>query len=151
MASLDFSEYKKIKTMDFYPLWLYAIFLLVIKKLFNYDDEKFEKLGSLGAKFSLIIRIAMKYFVSLDRIFKGALTLWKMYYTVGDLKIIEYDKEKKYAIGRLENFRFTPLHCPILKGYLSGMIGMVIKSPVSCEETKCLFQGDEYDEFLFKW
>ena len=38
-------SYSRIKTMNFYPLGLQAISLLIIKRLFAYDNEKFQELG----------------------------------------------------------------------------------------------------------
>jgi hypothetical protein len=150
MKELGF-PYKKIKIMSFYPLGLLAVALVVIKRLFNYDDKKFQEMGKFESKSSLIIRLFMKYFVSLDRIAKEAPRIWREYYTVGKFKVVEHDEDKKYIILRLEEFMFHPILCQVLIGYFLSIIKMVVKSEPICEETKCLHCGDKYHEFLVKW
>ncbi len=144
-------EYKKLKSMKFYPVGIQAIIVLVMKKLFNFDREEFQKVGEFSAKIPLIIRIFMKYLVSIEAVAKEAPRMWKRYYTVGELKIIELNKEKRYAILRIENFHLTPILCETFKGYFRGMVQIVVKSPTTCEETRCVHKGDEYHEFLVKW
>ena len=77
--------------------------------------------------------------------------MYKKYFTTGSLKIVEYDKERKYIVGRIENLRTYPTHCQYLMGYFSSLIEMVTKKVVVCEEIKCIYSGDKYHEFLVKW
>ena len=60
-------ERKKIKPMDFYPLNLHGTIQMVIKRLFNWDDEKFQEMGKFEAKVSLITRLYMGYFFQLTK------------------------------------------------------------------------------------
>jgi hypothetical protein len=93
----------------------------------------------------------MKYFVSIDRLIDQAPKIWNKYYTIGNFKIADFNKEKNYTILRIENFNLHPLHCLHMRGYCSNVIKMVVKRNVSCEETKCIHKGDAYHEFLMKW
>lgn len=151
IVGLGYPEYRKIKPMSFYPIGLYALTLLVVKRLFNFDNEKFEEMGRFNAKMSIIIRFLMRFLVSVDRAAKEVSAMWKRYYTVGNLRTVEYDEQKRYAILRLEKFRLHPLHCQISKGYFSTILKIIVKSSVTCEEIKCVHRGDEYHEFLMKW
>ncbi len=152
VANLGFPiKFNEVKSMDFYPLYVEAVMLVAIKKLFNYDEKKFQEMGRFESKLSLIIKLFIKYFVSLERAIKVAPRMWRENYTVGNLKVAEFDEEKKYALLRIENFRFHPLHCQDLKGYFSGVIQMIVGKPVTCQEMKCIHRGDEYHEFLMKW
>lgn len=144
-------EFDKVKPMDFYPLGYIGLTQLIIKKLFNYGDEKIKDLGRSEAKVSLIMKLFMKYFVSLDRVSKEVPKMWRKYYTVGDLKPVEMNEEEKHAVLRLENFKVSPIHCLNLLGYFSAVLQMVVNRPVKAEETKCVFKGDEYHEFLLTW
>jgi hypothetical protein len=149
---LDFlPNQKEITKYKDYPVWLIVVYMLIGKRLFNWDDEKFQEMGKLTLRSPFIIRFFLRYFVSLEKIAKEAPKMWRTYFTVGDLKTVEYDEEKKYIVLRLENFRLHPLHCQFLKGFFSSALQMVIREEVSCEETKCVYRGDEYHEFLFKW
>ena len=142
---------KNIKAMKFYPLGLEASTLVAVKRLFNYDDKKFQDLGRFAGKFSIVIRLFMGYLVSLDKIAKETLIMWRKYFTIGDFDIVEINKEEKYVILRIKNYYLHPIHCQILIGYLSSILQIVVKNPVTCKETKCTFQGDEYHEYLLKW
>lgn len=141
-----------MRSMDFYPLGLLAVNMLAIKRVFKYDDKKFQEMGSVEAKTSsLVIRLFMKYFVSIDLAAKKAPEMWRKHYTTGDLKVAELNKEKKYIVLRLENFSCHPLFCQDLVGYFPSIVEMVVGSDASCEETKCVHRGDEYHEYILRW
>lgn len=144
-------KYKEIKIMDFYPIGLEAVALLAIQKIFNFDEEKFEEIGIFQSKISLIIKLFMKYFGSIKMVIQRAPEIWRKYYTVGNLRIVEFDEDKGYAILRIEDFNIHWLHCRHIKGYCYNVVKMIVKKPVTCQETKCLSFGDKYHEFLLKW
>lgn len=144
-------KFREVKATTSYPFGIEAVVLLAIKRLFNYDDERFQEMGRFHTKMSLIIRLFMKYFVSLEKVSKESSQMWRRYFTVGDFEIVEIDKEKRRIIFRVKNFQFHPLHCQILKGSISVIIQMIVGHKVTAEETKCIHRGDEYHEFLLKW
>jgi len=144
-------DYKKIKMMDFYPIGLYVVTLVAIQRIFNYNDQELRELGRFHAKIPTIIRIFMKYLVSLDILTKAAPLMWKRYYTMGSLTVLEVNKEKKYVVLKLEGSNVHPFTCQTRMGYFSNLLETVIKSKVSCEETKCVHRGDDCHEFLLKW
>jgi hypothetical protein len=144
-------KYKEIETMDFYPIGLGATLLLVIKEFFNFSEKDIEKRAAFLVKFSIIEKIFMGYFSSLDLIAKQVPDMWRRHYTVGDLEMSEYSEEKGYSVLRLRNFKIHPIYCTILKGYFAKITELIVKSPAITKETKCMFQGDEYHEFVTKW
>ncbi len=151
MASLGCSvKYSEVKTMKLYPIGLEKVALLVFKELFNYNDEFYE-MGRFVSKLPLVIRLFLKYLGSAKMIKNEVSKMWERYYTVGNLSVIKYDEDKKILIGRLENFDQCPSHCKIAVGYFSSMFQLMVKQAVVCEETKCIYRGDEYHEFLLKW
>jgi len=152
MAELGYPiKHREIKATNFYSIGLDNLLLLSIKKLFNYDDKKFREIGEFQAKSPLIIRLFVKYFISLEKAVKAAPQMWRKYFTVGNMKMVDFDKEKKHVILRLENFRLNLPHCQLIIGFISALIKIIVGSKVICEETKCIFRGDEYHEFLLKW
>jgi hypothetical protein len=146
-------KYKEIKTMAFYPVGLRALSLLAIKKVFNFDEEKIREIGLFATKVSLIVKLFIRSFLSVERVFfKEAPRLWKKHWTAGELDPIVLDEEKKYGILRLKDFSLHPIFCCFLEGYFAGVAQMVIKSlQITCQETKCTFRGDEHHEYLIKW
>jgi len=151
ISDIGYPEYRNIKPRKFYPIGLYTLTLIVAKRVFNWDDEKFEEMGRFNAKMSLILRILMRFLVSLDVAAGKVPIMWRRYYTVGNLRTMEYDKEKRYVILRLEDFTLHPFHCKLQAGYFSTIVQIIVKDIVTCEETKCVHKGDEYHEFLLKW
>jgi hypothetical protein len=146
-------KYQEIKTMFSYPVGLRVISLLAIKKVFGYDDKKIEEMGLLATKRSLIVKLFVRYFLSLQRVFsKEAPLLWKQHYSIGELIPVELNEEKKYAILRLKDFNVHPVLCRYLGGYFCGIVQLIVKSSqIDFEERKCTFRGDEYHEYLLKW
>jgi hypothetical protein len=152
IAELGFPLKKKdIRPMKFYPIGLNIISTLLIKELFNFTEKDFERMGIAEVKFSLMAKIFMKYFVSPELISKQIPKMWRKYYTIGDLEIPEYSKENKYIVLRLKNFKINPIFCNTYKGFFSKVAQMAVKSPVVVKETKCMFKGNPYHEFLLTW
>ncbi len=144
-------EFKKIKTMNFYPLGLKAIVLLSIKEVFGFSDHDVSKMGEFQSKLSLIIKTFMKYFFSLQKMAQKSQELWSKYYTVGTLTVLEVNEKERRGIMRLENFKLHPLHCRLLCGFFGSIVKMIVRNPTTCKEIKCIFKGDDYHDFLIKW
>jgi len=147
-------NYQKIKSMDFYPVGLRVLSLLAIKKTLNFDDEKIKDMGLVATKKSLIIKLFVRYFLSVERVFfQEAPRIWQKHWTRGTLVPVELSEEKKYGLLRLKDFDLHPLYCSVyLCGYFPGILQMLVKSPkITCQETKCSFKGDGWHEYLLKW
>lgn len=152
MAELDFPlKHKEIAPMDFYPMGLGALSLLAIKEVFNFDEKDLERWGAAVVKFSLIMKIFMKYFGSLKLIAQQVPKIWQKHYTIGALEMPDFSEEKRYVILRVRNFQIHPIYCLIHKGYFTKVAEMVVKASATCKETKCVFKGDKYHEFLLTW
>ncbi len=152
MVSLGYPiKYREMEALKFYPLGLLIVMLVAIKRLFNYSDEKFQEIGSFYVKVSMLIRLFLRYFFSVEAVIKKLPDMWRKHLTVGDLKSVEYSSTERFIILRLENYKGHPLHCQILRGYLSAALQMIVGNKPVCQETKCVFRGDEYHEFLLKW
>ena len=144
-------RYKDIKAMTFYPIGLEAITELALERVFGFGKEEFKKLGEFSPKSAVVVRLFMKYLFSINSLVKGIPKMWKIYYTVGNLKVVELDKEKRYMILKLENFRLHPNECQVCLGYFPTVLQMVTGKKTTCKETKCVFKGDDYHEFLLEW
>lgn len=150
MAKLGF-PYKEIKNMDFYPIGWLGVALVVMHKLFGFGEKEFQEMGKFEAKSSLVIRLFMKYFVSLERVKKEAGRMWREYYTVGKLEVTELNKKERYILVRIENFKLHPFLCEVLKGYLMSIVKMIVNLDTTCKEEKCVFKGDDYHQFRVSW
>lgn len=146
-------KYNQIKTMDFYPVGLRVLSLLAVKEVFNFNDEEIRKMGTFATKVSLIIKLFMKYFLSMRRVvMKESPKMWSKHWTVGKLVPIRLDEKQKYAVIRVEGFDLHPIYCTYLEGYFAGIVEMLVKeSKIDSQETKCALKGDPYHEFTVKW
>jgi len=145
-------EYEKIKATDWYSVGLRAISLLIIKKVFNWSDKEIESMGNAAPKYSFIVRLLMKYFLTLPMSYKQGPNYWKKHYTVGKLETPDYDLQRKYYVVRLKDFKIHPILCHYLGGYFVRIGQLVLRgSNFRFKETKCQFSGDPYHEFVVRW
>jgi len=152
MAELGYPlKFEEIETMGFYPIGLDALSMAVISEIFNYDEQKFFEVGSTAPKFSIFLKVFLKYFISPEQAIQEASKMWRQHYSVGDLIVTEFNEEKGYTVLRLENFKHSKIHCYNLLGYFSKILEMIINTKVFTEERKCVFSGDSYHEYFLRW
>ena len=144
-------EYKKISSLNFYPLGLRALSLLAAQKVMNLSDEGIKEMGTSAPKTSLILKLFMQYFLSIRRTFNEMPNIWGKHYTIGKLIPLSMDEENKTASLRLEDFHLHPIFCQYATGYFSKIIEIVVKSPAKCKEVKCFFHGDKSHDFFMRW
>lgn len=146
-------KYREINAMSFHPVGLRAISLLMIKKVFGFDNKEIEKIGTFATKVSWVVRLFVRYFFSTEKfLLEKAPKMWRTHWTEGDIIATEVNEEEKYAVIQLKNFNLCPTYCSYLKGYFSGILRLTTGSPnITIEEVKCFFRGDEYHEYLIKW
>jgi hypothetical protein len=144
-------EHETIKVMDFYPVGLWGLYLLVIKRLFYYQNEQIQEIGKSNAKLSLLIRLFMKYFFSPEKVIKKVPEMWQKYYSIGSLSVTDYNEEERRAVLRITNFSLHPVWCQDIIGFFSSMVQMIVGDEAQCQETKCTHRGDKYHEFVVTW
>jgi len=144
-------KYEKIKTTEWYPIGLRAISLLAIKEVFSWNEDEITKMGNSAPKYSFIVKMLMKYFLSPERTFDESPKYWEKHYSIGKLEPYKYSLADKMYILRLHDFKIHPLICAYLKGYFVKIGQFTQKAKLSSEETKCVFKGDPYCEYILKW
>ncbi len=148
-------DYENIKATGWYSLGLRVISLLVIQKVFDFGAKDIEDMGNVAPKYSFIVKLLLKYFISFPITYKKSPVYWEKHYTVGELETPEYDlkKESGYGIIRILDFKIHPIMCVYLGGYFTRMCQMVLKNAKNFkwQETKCMHKGDPYHEFLVTW
>lgn len=146
-------EYLKINPWAFVPGGLKAISLLAIRDVLNFNEEKIVAIGSAAPQRSFIIRLSLKFFADISRfIFQESSRVWRKYWTVGNFVPLECNEKEKRVRVRIENFKLHPIYCHYLRGFLSALphIALSGKNPKTIE-TKCVFRGDPYHEFVVGW
>ena len=143
-------SYKQVKATDWYPISLRLASLLVIKNVFDWPDSEIRKMGNTAPKFSFIVKFLFKVFSFLDKFVKQIPKFWEEHFTIGEIKVKEFDEKNKELIISVENVKFHPLFCLYLEGYCERILQFVVSDPV-CRETKCVFKGDSCHEYTFTW
>jgi len=145
-------EFNKIKIGEWYPEALSVSIILVAKDLFNWTEKDIFEMGNSAPKYSFISKIVMRYFLSLEKIIKEIPNYWKSHFDFGELESYKFNEKEKYLILHEKGYKFHPLLCIYHSGYFLRIAQFAIKSKeITTEETKCMFKGDPYHEYIIKW
>lgn len=146
-------NYRNPQGTDWYPVGLRVISLLLIKDAFNWSDKEIKEMGNTAPKFSFIIKILTKFFISIRKIVEKSPDTWdKHYRDFGKLEGVKVDEKNREAILRLSNFQVHPLFCLYLEGFFARVASLGLPNKkVECKETKCVFNGFPYNEFKITW
>jgi len=145
-------KFKEIQSLDWYPQGLDILKILVMKEVFNWTDKDIFEMATLAPQISFLVRMLIKYFISPKKSFEQSPNYWRQHFDTGELEAHKSSEQKKYFVFRVKNYKTHPIMCVILAGYFLQMSKYVLKSKeVTIKETKCIFKGDHYDEFIVNW
>ncbi len=143
-------KFKKFETMDWYPEGLSVLIILITKELFHWKGADVFEMGNSAPKYSFIVRILIKYFLSLRDSFERAPEYWEKHFDFGVLENVEFNEEKKYIVVRKKGYKFHPIMCVYHQGYFLRIVQSVLPK-AKIEETKCVYKGDLCDEYKMSW
>jgi len=150
LTKTDFN-FDKIGRFSWIPLKLCIISVLVAKEEFNLTDDDIFQMGAATAKVSFILRL-VSYLNQAEEVLKRAPSYWKRYYDFGSMEIIEFDRDKKNIIVRLNDFSFHPIWCLYTAGYFLTVVNFFVKGKnMKIKETSCSHKGSNYEEYLTTW
>jgi hypothetical protein len=138
---LDFS-YKDINNIKWYPVGWRIASLLAIKDIFNFTDQDISDMGYSAPKNSFIVKIIMRYFISLEKTFAEASKYWQKHWTVGSLVAKKIDLKNKYLILEVRDFQANPILCTFWLGYFRAITESMLRNiTVTVVEKKCMGKG----------
>ncbi len=145
-------EFSKIKPLEWRKEAESALTLLVAKEVLNWDDEKIFYVGWCAPRKSFIIKFLIRYFTSIERVFRDAPKYWRKHVDFGELVPVKIDTQNKFISIRVLNHDFHPVICIYWRGYFTSIAQLSLpKGEVWVEETKCIYRGDEYHQFEINW
>jgi hypothetical protein len=144
-------NFNKIKVYDWYPASLALLVIITAKEIFNWDDSVIEESGSFTIKNSLVVRVSLKYFVSLEKLFQLFNQFWDKNYDFGKIEIAELNRKDKFFRLQVKEYDLHPINCIAFRAIGREMVGYVTRKKVTIEETKCIHKGDDCHEYLVKW
>jgi len=143
---------KEINSFQMYPNYLGALFIVIPHEIFDWTEDDVFEMGYEAPRRSFIIKMLLKYLVSVEKLFQEASTYWEKHFDFGSLEAAELNQEEGYMIVRIHGYHFHPLVCTFHAGYFKGVVGFCVKEKeLSVEETKCNHRGDDYHEFIIRW
>jgi len=144
--------FKDVKPMEYYPEGLSVLIILLAKELLNLNDEDIFEMGKAAPKLSFFIKILTKHFLSIKKCFEESPGYWQKHFDFGRMEIVELNEAEKYAIFRVRDYKFHPLMCVYHRGYFLQIAQLAVgRQTVTIEETKCMFRGEPYHEYIIRW
>jgi hypothetical protein len=142
-------DYRTVGALDFHPIGLRAISLLLIKDTFGWGDKEIREMGRTAPMASFIMKLLLKFFVTWKKSIGEIPGYWAKHYTIGSLEVVKEDEKTKDVILHLKDIKIHPILCLYLEGYFEKTYEFVIgKGRGKVEETKCMFKGDPYHEYV---
>lgn len=143
---------KGFKSLKWYPESLSVLIILIAKEIFNWKDKDIFEMGNSAPKSSFIVQLLMRNFLSSRKSFEESPKYWKAHFDFGELETYEFNEEEKYFTILIKGYKFHPIMCIYYSGYFLRIAQLFIKSEkITVEETKCVFKGDPYHEYIIKW
>ncbi len=153
IRNMGFSfDYKAIEPLQFYPESLRVILAITAKEILEWTEEDVFEMGNLAPRRSFIIKVLLRYLVSVEKLYEKAPFYWGKHYNFGELKKIDFNKNEKYVIVRVIGYNFHPVMCIVFAGFFKGMTEFCVKGGrVKSEEVKCMHNGHPYHEYRITW
>jgi len=145
-------RFKGIHPLSWYPEALSVLVILCAREIFKWKDSDIFDMGNSAPKYSFIVKLLMRYFVSLRRCFEEAPNYWREHFDFGEMEASEISEKEKYLVVRAKGYKFHPLICNFHLGYLLRIAQFIIKNEkIAIEETKCIHKGAPYHEYVISW
>ncbi len=144
-------KFDEVRSLDWYPVGYSPLIMIVAKEIFGWTDKDIFDMGYSAPKYSFLFKMALRWAVSIEKMTEESPSYWRKHYDFGEIEAVEVDREKKQIISRISGFKLDPIMCPYLQGYILRMLQYVIKEEAKIEESKCIHQGGEYEEYIISW
>jgi predicted hydrocarbon binding protein len=143
--------FEEIKSFEWISEGMSSLTIVVAREVFNWTKEDVFEMGRFAPKFSFIIKVMIQYLVSIEALLKNAEKYWDKHFDFGSIEVSFNIEEKKATIIE-KGINTHPLTCVYHTGYFKGLCEFAIKSKnISVEETACVHEGAEYNEFVITW
>ncbi len=107
----------KIDATGWYPLSWRVLSLLIIQETFTWGEKEIADMGMAAPKNSFVVKVLLRYFVSMEKSFAESAKYWQKHYSIGKLKATEINTKEKKVILQLTDFKGHPYLCSYLRGY----------------------------------
>ena len=146
--------YKDVKPMSWYPAAWRVLSLIAIKDSLGWDGARIREMGKNAPKVSVIVKLFFKLFPDIEKFAQQIPNYWRKHYTIGELKVVELEKDKQTMLIHLKDFSFHPVMCQYLEGYFEQATKLTRPedSLVTAEEAQCSFRDNvPYEAYRLSW
>ncbi len=142
---------KEINPTSWQSEGLSTLIIVTAKEIFNWSEEDIFEWGRSRTKISFIVKILIQSIFSIKRLVKDAPKHWERNFNFGSIEA-DLNEERKRLLLRVRGYKTHPVVCAFHTGYFKGMVELCIKSEsINIRETKCIYKGDPYHEYLVTW
>lgn len=144
--------YRTVKATEWYPVYMRAASLLIIKEVLGLSDDDIRQMGLVAPKVSFFMRTMIHLFSSPEMILKNADIFWQKHFNKGKLVFQHFDPAGNASLI-LKDFAVHPVLCRYFEGFFVNVVRLTtITDPNSkCVEKKCVHNGDAGHEFWIYW
>lgn len=146
-------SFKGLSSVGWYPVSTVTLVILITLEALNWGEKENFKIGYEAPITSLLAKLMLRAFPSLEIAFKVTPKFWRSYTNLGEMNWVKRDIKNKYAVLRLTNYpKFHPIIYEYFRGYLKRIMEIISKSRnVKVELTKSIYKENPFDEFTFTW
>jgi hypothetical protein len=151
-AGVGLPDFAKLKDLEWISAKLPTIYMLAMAKVFGWSEKEVYEMGHEALTIHVALKFLLKYFSSPSATFSRAARRWQKSYSFGKMEIVDFDGTGRKVVVRLLDFKKHPITCVYLRGIFVKIVEIATGSErASIEETKCVFRGDPYHEYLITW
>ena len=146
-------DFDKTFSFKWYPGPLGGLALLATLEVFDWDESMAFDVGYNSPIQSSVTKLIVQRFTSLKQALQVMEKYWHKFSSVGEIKVTDYDAEKRYVVIRLDGFiRVHIVGYEYMRGFFAKIFTLFAKNKkVKANLTKCTLKGDSYDEFKITW
>lgn len=144
--------FKEIESFKWYKDAFCSIFMLSFREEFSWSDEDIFNLGRFSPQYSIIVKITLRYLISLKKAFNFAPNLWRRNVDYGILEPHEFNQKEKFMTFNLKDYALHPLVCIYIRGYLTSLFEQINgRNTIKVDELNCIFMGNPYHSYKVNW
>lgn len=138
----------EIKPFSWYPVGYEPLIVLAGKETFDWNDEDIFSIGKDVTKLSLIVRMMLHFFVSVDKVFEESPKYWRNSYDFGMVEPV--GREGDVYVLRIKGYDIHPISCIYNAGYIIGIAEMAGGKGMKIDESVCTHKGGDMHEYRIK-
>jgi len=144
--------FSQLRLGEWYKEGFHVLSLFVAKHLFGWSEKDIYDVGYTANKISASTKIYIKFFSSKEKTFKYTPVYWRKFVDCGIIDAHEFNDKERHCTLWLKDYASHPIMCHYLAGYFASVTENAVSGgEVKIQETKCIFKGDSYHEFILKW